>query len=135
MKVTLEKDYRRYYTLEELDWAKAVIKAEKEDESTAKSWAEYAAREALRDEEASLVEVIRAEAETARNARVWEAYGEGTGNVDVWIRFLAETSRGFIQGGAYLTDIWGCNDYKNSMYIKVAEWKGYFKDEADAKDW
>ena len=125
MKVTLEKDYRKYYTLDDLDRAKAVIKAEKEDEMSAKDWAEYAAREALRGEEASLVEVIRAEATTAKNCRVWGAYTDDSADMDVYIRFLAETSEGFIEGGAYLTDIWQSEAetrYKNHMYIRKAQW-------------
>lgn len=127
MKVTLEKDYRKYYTLEDLDRAKAVIKAEKEDDTyTAKEWAEYAAREALRGEEAFLVEVIRAEATTAKNCRVWGAYTDDSADMDVYISFLAETSDGFIEAGAYLTDIWRSEAetrYKNHMYIRKAQWK------------
>lgn len=47
MKVTLDKEYRQRYTLEELDRAKAVIAYEKEnDVITAKEWAEYAISEA-----------------------------------------------------------------------------------------
>ena len=125
MKVRLEENYRRLYTLEELDMAKAVIKAEKEDEMSAKDWAEYAAREALRGETESLVEVLKAEARTARNCRIeWNRYGEGTGTMDVWISFLAETTKGFIRGGAYLSDIWesGGTEYKQHMYIRFAEW-------------
>ena len=125
MKVTLEKDYRKCYTLEELDMAKAVIKAEKEDDTyTAKEWAEYAAREALRNELGCLIEVIRAEAEMAKNCRAWNNYNEESGNIDVWIRFIAETTKGFIRGGAYLSDIWntGSVEYKQHMYIRTAEW-------------
>ena len=99
MKVKLEKDYRKYYTLEKLDMAKAVIAAEKEDEMSAKDWAEYAAREALRNEDESLVEILKAEATTAMNCRAWTKYGE-TEDMDVYIRFLAETTKGFIRGGA-----------------------------------
>ena len=125
MKVTLEKDYRKYYTLEDLDRAKAVIKAEKEDDTyTAKEWAEYAAREALRGEDASLVEIIRAEATTAKNCNAWNRYGDDSADMDVYIRFLAETTEGFIKGGAYLSNIWetGATEYKRYMYIRWADW-------------
>ena len=124
MKVTLEKDYRKYYTLDDLDRAKAVIKAEKEDEMSAKDWAEYAAREALRGEEASLVEVIRAEATTAKNCNAWNRYGDDSADMDVWISFVAETTVGFVKGGAYLSDIWdtGAVEYKQHMYIRWADW-------------
>lgn len=123
MKVKLEKDYRKLYTLEKLDMAKAVIAAEKEDEMSAKDWAEYAVREALRNEDGSLVEILKAEATTAMNCRAWNKYGE-TEDMDVWISFVAETTKGFIKGGAYLTDIWesGGTEYKQHMYIRWAEW-------------
>lgn len=123
MKVKLDKDYRKLYTLEKLDMAKAVIAAEKEDEMSAKDWAEYAVREALRNEDESPVEILKAEARTAMNCRAWNKYGE-TEDMDVWISFVAETTKGFIKGGAYLTDIWesGGTEYKQHMYIRWAEW-------------
>jgi hypothetical protein len=121
MKVTLEKNYRDYYTLSDLQRAKAVIKFMKEeDSSTVKEYAEYAVREALRDTDVYDREIITAEAHTAGNRRVWDAYGEGTASMDVWIEALARTSEGFIEFGAYLTDIWqtGVEHYKQNMYIK-----------------
>lgn len=124
MKVTLEKDYRKYYTLEDLDRAKAVIAAEKEDEMSAKDWAVYAVGEALRNKDGSLWEILKAEATTAKNCRAWNRYGDDSADMDVYIRFLAETTEGFIRGGAYLSDIWetGATEYKQHMYIRWAEW-------------
>ena len=125
MKVKLEDGYRAKYTLEEYDMAKAVITAEKEDELSAKEWAEYAVKEALRNEDGYPVEVLKAEARTAKNCRInWNRYGEGTGMMDVWISFVAETTEGFIKGGAYLSDIWdtGSTEYKQYMYIRWADW-------------
>jgi len=124
MKVTLEKDYRKYYTLEDLDRAKAVIAAEKEDEMSAKDWAVYAVGEALRNKVDSLWEILKAEATTAKNCRAWNRYGDDSADMDVYIRFLAETTEGFIRGGAYLSDIWGtgATEYKQHMYIRTAEW-------------
>lgn len=120
MKVTLDKDYRDLYTLSDLERAKEVIKFMKEDTSTVKEYAEYAIREALKDTDVFDGEIITAEAHTAGNRRVWDAYGEGTASMDVWITALARTSEGFIECGAYLTDIWqtGSEPYKQNMYIK-----------------
>lgn len=120
MKVALEKEYRKYYTLEDLERAKAVISYEKEDEETVKGWAEYAAREALNGTNDFLREVIKADAHTARNCRAWNAYGDGTQDMDVWIDFTAETADGFLKGGAYLSDIWqtGAVEYKHHMYFR-----------------
>lgn len=126
MKVRLEKDYRSIYTLEELDMAKAVIANEKEyDAESPKEWAEYAAKEALKGEDEYLIEVLSAEATTAKNRRIeWNRFCEGSGKMDVYIRFIAETTKGFIRGGAYLSDIWdtGGTEYKQHMYIRWAEW-------------
>ena len=120
MKVKFEKDYKQYYTIKDLDQAKLVIQYEKDDEETAAGWAEYAIKEALKDSMEYCDEVIRASAETSRNCRIWDAYGEGTGSMDVWIAALAKTSEGFIEVGAYLSDIWqsGAEPYKHQMIIK-----------------
>lgn len=134
MKVTLEKNYRKYYTLDDLDRARKVIAAEKEDESTVKEWAEMAIREAIKNDdgvyEDYIVEIFKAEAHTAKNHRVWNAYGycdpeeANTQDMDVWIEFAAETESGYIKGGAYLSDIWqtGGTRYKQHMFIRRAEW-------------
>ena len=134
MKVTLEKDYRKYYTLDDLDRARKVIAAEKEDESTVKEWAEMAIREALKNDDGiyddHIVEIFKAEAHTAKNHRVWNAYGycdpeeANTQDMDVWIEFAAEIENGYIKGGAYLSDIWqtGGTDYRQHIYIRRAEW-------------
>lgn len=120
MKVKLEKNYKSLYTLEDLDRAKAVIKAEADDLETAKGWAEYAAKEALKGEDDNLTEILKAEATTAGNCRIWDAYGDDTQSMDVWLDFTARTDRGFLVGGAYLSDIWqsGATDYKHHMFIR-----------------
>lgn len=120
MKVTLEKEYRKLYTLEQLEQAKLVIACEKEDEETAKGWAEYAAREALQGTGDWLREVVTAEAHTARNCRIWEQYGDGTGDMDVWVKALCRTANGFLEVGAYLSDIWqsGAVPYSQHLYAE-----------------
>ena len=99
MKVTLEKNYRKYYTLDDLDRARKVIAAEKEDDCPVKEYAEMAIREALKNDdgiaEDYIVEIFKAEAHTAKNHRVWNAYGycdpeeANTQDMDVWIEFAA----------------------------------------------
>lgn len=120
MKVTLEKDYRRFYTLEDLDRAKAVIACEKEDDETITGWAEYAAREGLKGINDYVEEVLKASAHTAKNCRAWNKYGIDSQDMDVWIEGIAKTGRGFIEFGAYLSDIWetGATEYKHRMYIQ-----------------
>lgn len=134
MKLTLEKNYRKYYTLEDLDHAKRVIATEKEDDCPVKEYAEMAIREAFKNDdgiaEDYIVEIFKAEVHTAKNHRVWNAYGycdpeeANTQDMDVWIEFAAELGHGYIKGGAYLSDIWqtGGTDYREHMYIRRAEW-------------
>lgn len=120
MKVRLEKDYKRFYTIEDLERAKMVISYEKEDGETAKGWAEYAVREALKGKNDWLSEIITADAQTAKNCRAWNAYGDDTQDMDVWLNIVARTAFGFITVGAYLSDIWqtGAVEYKNHEYIR-----------------
>ena len=121
MKVKLEERYKDIYTLSELETAKRIIKEVKEDAETAKGYAVYAATEALKGASDAVVEVLKAEAHTALNRRIYDAYFEGSGRMDVWIDFTVQTQDGFIIGGAYLTDIYssGAVDYKDHMFIKM----------------
>lgn len=134
MKVTLQKDYKQYYTFLDLERAKEVIKAEKDDESTAASWAVYAVNEVLsyynRTKNAGYAyadesDIIKADARTARNCRAWNEYGE-TQDMDVWIEAKAFTYNCFIEVGAYLSDIWqmgGENSQVHHIYYRVFEEK------------
>ena len=128
MKVRLEDRYKDFYTVRDLERARAIIKEEKEDTETAKGWAEYAVREALGNTSDYLIEVLKADARTAKNRRAFDAYFEKSEDMDVWIRATAETRYGFIKVGAYLSDIWqtGAVKYKEHMHIEyfteVKEW-------------
>ena len=121
MKVTLPKNYREYYTLEDLDRAKLVIKAEKEDDCPIKEYAEMAVNHALKNKGDYLAEILKATAETTKNRDVWDHYGEGSGRFDVWISATAETMNGFVKVSAYLSDIWqfdGETDFRPRMWIQ-----------------
>ena len=127
MKVTLEKDYRKYYTLEDLDHAKTVIECEKGDDFTPKDWAVYAANEAMNHHAKFLYrfedsDIIQASARTAKNCRVWNQYGD-TADMDVWIDFTAFSGNYFIVGGGYISDInkHGSEDYGEHLYYRVFE--------------
>lgn len=120
MKVKLEKDYRDLYTLNEVQAARRIIKEVAEDEETAAGWAAYSAREALKDTDEYVREVVKASAETSRNCRAWDSYFEGSGRMDVWVWALVSTSEGYMEVSAYLTDIWqtGAEDYRAHMYVR-----------------
>lgn len=120
MKVMLQKNYKDIYTVNDLERAKRVIQYEREDEFSAKDWAEYAVREALRDTGDYLQEVLKAEAHTSRNCKAWNCYDEDSQDMDVWLEVIAKTAYGFVECGAYLSDVWqtGAIPYKDGMWIQ-----------------
>ena len=89
--------------------AAAVIRDMKEDEWTAEEYAKMAVNcigNAIGKGYNWCMSVLESDAEISGNARIWNAYSEDSGRLDVWISFTARTYDGFIMGGAYLTDIW-----------------------------
>lgn len=107
MKVSMNKEFKKLFTLEDLERAKLVIKTEKEEDNyTAEKWAEYAGRKSLERKGHFILEVISAKAETAKNGRIWNEYGEDSGDMDVWIEALFVTDFGMMKLEAYLSDIW-----------------------------
>lgn len=132
MKVLLPKDYKKYFTIEEYEIAKEIIKMEREDDaSTAKDMAEYAVREALKNDDLCyLEEILEAKAEVCRNKyqaydKVYDRYFEGSQFMDVYISGVAKVSFGYLEFGAYLSDIWetGAREYKVDTVKYVKEEK------------
>lgn len=110
MKVIMSNESKRIVTVSELPAAKKIIRDMKDDASTA---ADYAAS-AVRALCGYCDEVFRASAEIAKNGRVYDAYDTGSGNLDVWISFIARAdNREIVEGGAYLTDIWDITGDEN----------------------
>lgn len=124
MKVLFPKNYKRYFTVEEYEIAKDIIKTEREDASTAKDMAEYAVREALKNDDLCyLEEILEAKAEVCKNnGVVYDTYFAGSQLMDVYISGVARVSFGYLEFGAYLSDIWetGAREYKvdTTKYIK-----------------
>lgn len=120
MKVTLPKDYRRTFTLEELDIARRIIRDMKDDEFTPKDYAEIAIDHWFSHHTTDgRDEVLTATAEISRNRIAWNAYGDDTRQTDIWISAVAKTFGGYLELGAYLTDIWNIapdTDYTDNMY-------------------
>lgn len=124
MKVTLEKDYRRFYTLEDVDHAKAVIAYEKDnDDEKPDGWAKMLVNEIGKYKDFgynTCREILKVTANTAKNRRAWNLYGD-TYDMDVWIEVTAETEFGFVKAGAYLSDIWqtGAVEYGQHVYAEI----------------
>lgn len=124
MKVTLPKDYRKTFTLEDMDIARRIIRDMKEDDTTPTWYAEVALGhwifKRLKNRD-GVYEVLRATAEISKNRRSWEAYGEDTRQMDIWIEAVAKTFDGYLELGAYLTDINGIapnTDFTDHMYAR-----------------
>lgn len=121
MKVKMPKEYKRLFTVEEYEIGKEIIKYERENDSnTEKDWAEYAVREALKDSKSWLEDILLAKAEVYKNNRIeWDGYFEGSHDLDVYISATAIISDGYLEIGAYLSDIWktGAEEYKDNMFI------------------
>ena len=89
---------------------------------TPAGWLAYAVNEFYKDRfDLGLERIIEAKAETAKNNRAWNLYGNAddeTENMDVWISGLAKTYTGYIEIGAYLSDIWqtGATPYKEHIF-------------------
>lgn len=118
MKVKLQENYKDIYTISDLERAKHIISMEKDDLMTVKEYARLAASEALRDSGDFVDEILTAEATTSMNRDAWNRYDSESGNMDIWIEFIASTLKGFIRGGAYLSDIWEEGNYRGRMWTR-----------------
>ncbi len=123
MKVRLEKEEKKYITLEEAPIAREIITSMKEDESTVEEYAEMAIR-AVYDGNAWNIDTMRATAKIAKNNRAWNEYSNNSGYLDIWIEATAHVNTDeFIMIGVYLSDIWKITGYNNEeiashMYIR-----------------
>lgn len=109
MKVTLEQYYRDVYTVAELEQAKAVIKAEKDDTMTPTQYAQQAVREWLRvNARREWFNVVFAEATTKKAPCIeYDRICDGSGFIDVEIHAVAVASlHSVIEIWANLSDIW-----------------------------
>lgn len=121
MKVTLPKDYRKTFTLEELDIARKIIRDMKDDDATPAWYAEVAINHWFAHKSDGLDRVLEATAEISKNRMAWNAYGDDTRQADIWVSAVAKTWGGYLELGAYLTDIWnigGDTDYTQHMYAQ-----------------
>lgn len=123
MTVKITKEAKKWLTVAQMPIVKRMIEQEKENDLTEKELAAIAASVILgiRPEK-----VFEASAEIVANDRVNNYYTDDSGNLDIWINFSAfSTFNGFVNGGAYLSDIYqiGSPDInkqiKNHMYFRL----------------
>lgn len=126
MKVTLSKDYRKLFTLEEMDIARKLIREMKDDEMPAREYADVAVNYILNHHLPStggyFDELLKASFEITRNGFRWEAYADGYRDIDIWFTGVAKTSRGYLEFGIYMTDVWsigGDFNCNNRVWAKL----------------
>jgi hypothetical protein len=123
MKVKLTPEAKKFITVAEMPAVRRIIADMKEDDSTVEDYAEMAIGAAY-DGRAYDIVIYKATAEIAKNQRVYNAYGENSDSLDVWITAVAYVNfNEFIELGAYLSDIWQitCDNKKEiaaHMYIR-----------------
>ena len=119
MKIQITKEAKRYLTLAEMPEVKKMVSDLKEERI--EDYAPIAARIASGRNDP--FELLKAEAEISRNQRIDNGYHDGSGNLDVWMRFYFYNSTfGFYEVGVYLTDLWqstgeNAEEIKQYMYI------------------
>ena len=128
MKVTITKDTKKWLTLEQAPIARRIIADMKQDETPITEYAAMAVNcigNALGHFN-WCSRVLEAKAEISGNRRIWNQYSDDSETLDVWIDFTARTDDGFIEGGAYLTDIWNIGGIESEelaahMYCRIFE--------------
>lgn len=120
MKIKITEDMKRVITLSEENAVKLVQNSMKEQKNL--QWEAERAL-GLASNNVSL-EVLKVEAEVAKNRRVWNFYNEGTESIDIWVTAYGfNCFAGFYSVGFYLSDIWqlgsdNAEEIKERMYIK-----------------
>lgn len=120
MKVKLTAKSKKIVTVAEMPAVKHIMSMMREDPELI-GYAKLAARIAANTN--ADWEILKADAEIAKNNRVWNAYGDATGNLDVWLTIYAfNRHNGFYSIGAYLSDLWkstGNNANELQQYMCV----------------
>lgn len=127
MKVKIRKDDRRF--LQEHIAEHMVDVMAQEDASKPAEVAEMAIREILKGtgDLVSRKPILKAEARVALNCRIQDLYFEGSEDYDVWVEATARTAYGFIEIGAYLSDIWQIGALEPGELRRRA-WVQYFRE-------
>lgn len=125
MKVQFTDDAKRFITVSEIPAVRKMIKDLKEDDCLY-DYAKQIVYATVHD--AWDVKVLEARAEICKNSRAWNAFGDDTGNLDVWIGVIAYFNGcpdGFVRAGANLTDVWSLSgrdddaEIVSHMYVRT----------------
>ena len=113
MKVNFTDDSKRVITIADVPTAKEIINSLKEEDI--KELARTASNIAGG---CDTYEILKAEAEIAKNSRIYNYYNDNSNTLDVWLEIYAYSEyKGFYNIGVYLSDLWSL-DGENSKEIK-----------------
>lgn len=121
MKIALTNEMKKFITVAEMPAVRRIINDFKNSEDTVTEYAKMAARIAT---DGYVEKVLECSAEIAKNCRVWNLFDDESRDLDVWISFTAYTSKGFVIGGAYISDLWGAygdnyDEIRSHMFIRM----------------
>ena len=123
MKIRIPSELKKVLTLAEMPAVREIQRQEAEDTMTVPEYLKMAAHVASGDN--SSFQIFDSSASIAKNCRVCDYYGAGSGNLDVWLEGLAFNAyKGAYLIGVYLSDInQVCggpsdSDIRNHMYIR-----------------
>lgn len=135
MKVNITKESRKWMTVEELDYAKKIVKDMKDDGFTPMEYAKMAADSVLwhkrfGEHSDSVRRVLEASAEICRDYKIpVEQFGEGCGYLGVWIDATVETWSGFMKIGCLLSDIWALGTDEAARDLIDHSWIRYYAEQ------
>lgn len=113
-KVRLDPESKKFFTVEEYQTAKKLVnefnakKGSLSEDCPANYYAELAVNALCGDN--ACIAVLETTAEVQLNARAWNVFFDGSARLDVWVRATARVridgDIGYVDVGAYLSDIW-----------------------------
>ena len=121
MKVKVTQDAKKWLTVAEMPEVRKIIEYLKDYDWT-ESDKQTVVRLGMADAFGTF-EILKAEAEIAGNARIWNYYTDDSGRLDVWLVVYGYNQfDGFVEAHMYLSDLWSLSDnnrdeIRSHMYI------------------
>lgn len=128
MKIRFTSKEKEIFKVAEMPAVRKLIEDMKEDTLPIDSYAKQVLN-CLFDFKGNGYEIIRSKATVAKNCRIWDRFFDGSGDIDIWIEFLAfDPLVGALDCGVYLSDIWDIPaDYEERQrYAKRLKERMYF---------
>ena len=121
MKIKITDAMKDVLTLNDMQAVKVVRNYDGWKEQKDLDW--EARMAALVASDSKTASVLKYDVEIAKNERIWDYYGDGSRDIDIWLTVYAyDITYGFYRIGAYLSDIWSVgadnrDEIKQHMYI------------------